>query len=529
MGLFGSTSVAQRPLSRSIGNAQARNPALPGMPAYGNTTNPNGAQTAVQSPMVAPSPQVFGAVRQTEQNQLQSMPTTPPPAPYPGGDVPGLASFYRNRAAQNYAVPPGFVQPDAVGSSVQAGKIAGTLPVGPNGFVNPGEVSRFNGYDGYTQAFNDPTRLTPMQREFIARQSAQAAGQMDPTGLSQRFGAGSALGQQAAGIAAGQAAVAAGTHVDVPGGYGNLPSFRPVDHQAEQQRLANLAAASPERALDQSHTGTQFAYRGANGEIVSTNRLGMLQQMDQNDPAVKSAIAFQMQKNAALAQKQQDRKSFTRAENGGLTGRQKTKLEGKERSLRRAVRNGVIDQETMDNRLAGIEKNYQTNNKWGDLQRTTYSSPPAGLRLPNGELPKEAREKASDVASKLTDENYTDADPKFNQQAQSVRAMGLTDKLTVKEAVSKIINTAVPKDPGSRQLYADSLKAYWSSMNDKSAAWNPKDKSNAVTKMLDELSMLKNPADINKWLEEKWMPHLGFDKDGNEISADQKFSGYSPL
>jgi len=515
MGLFRSAPASQRPLSRSIGNAQARNPALPGMPAYGNTTNPNGAQTAVQSPMIAPPQQVFGAVRQIEQNQLQSMPATPAPAPYPGGDVPGLASFYRNRATQNYMPPSARIVPDAAGNSAQAGRIAGILPVG----TSPSEISQFNGYDGNTQAFNDPTRLTPTQREFIARQSARTAGQMDPTGLSQRFGAGSALGQQAAGIAAGQAGVAAGTHVEVPGGYGNLPSYRSVDHQAEQQRLANLASSSPERAMDQSSTGTQFAYRGANGEIVSTNRLGQLQQMAQADPSnadIKIAIAQEKQRTSALGANQEAQRERRRAASSdGLTDKERRRLGNKTRDANRAAMAGIISPAERDARIA---RNTQLAQEQSDFRSSETKIRRSVLnaqnetemndairsdrtRDANGQLNSPVREAASTVLSRLADPTYKPTTPRVQEQQRHVQAYGLTpwSENAGGDSPAAVSEKAMSKGIMNYKQ-AEALHRYWNAQKDSDSAWIGISGPNPQIALLDEMASVPKEK-LNDWFE----------------------------
>lgn len=155
-------------LFRSMGNAQSRNPALPGMPAYGNTTNPNGAQTASQQTMFGKRPvqntlhptqdqfsnqftfkpqhagfhgpqlpasqqelphaggNVAGIADKPQHagfNGPQLVPSVSPP--YAGGDVAGIAAYYRNSGMQRYTnpVPPMFpmsgfpINRDTIGSA----------------------------------------------------------------------------------------------------------------------------------------------------------------------------------------------------------------------------------------------------------------------------------------------------------------------------------------------------------------------------------------------------------------------------
>ena len=94
---------APRPLSNSI----SRNQAVPNAPAYGNTTNVNGSQTASA---MANSAMFGGNDAQAKINAMQAFngvrPAAPsaaaPAAPYAGGDAPGIAQYYRQSALQQY-------------------------------------------------------------------------------------------------------------------------------------------------------------------------------------------------------------------------------------------------------------------------------------------------------------------------------------------------------------------------------------------------------------------------------------------
>jgi hypothetical protein len=264
----------QTKTNRSLGNAQSRLSAMPAAPAYGNTTNVNGAQTAITNPIRRPgipgatnrvnpvrvTPEYMSAmgIEQEDpmtltggQTEAGGMPPQVPfssamqgngQASYPGGDAPGIASYYRNSALQQYQggqmVPNSPLQSNAVSGSAMlddrsqsaamrglAGKIDAIrersqiqnpmVPGSPSFGVTDIQAEsnrrmapmvardaarqQNTPENGNTAFANDPNRVTPDQKADLARKSALAAAgggaAADPTGMAARFGG--AMGQQA--------------------------------------------------------------------------------------------------------------------------------------------------------------------------------------------------------------------------------------------------------------------------------------------------------------------------------------------
>lgn len=215
----------QQKITRPMGNAQARNTPLGAAPAFGNTTNVNGAQTAVSGSGSYPG-NILGLPKQLNKTDtivnsntaLQDMMPSLPPASssppaiqpqYPGGDVAGLATYYRNTAQQNYN--PQAIEAQTreanrnaqyMGAEPVAGSSLASAQINarrPADLLNPVTARVGNAYDGMVGFANDPNRLTPNQKAGLARESALrtvgGGAAADPTGLGARFGG--ALGQQA--------------------------------------------------------------------------------------------------------------------------------------------------------------------------------------------------------------------------------------------------------------------------------------------------------------------------------------------
>jgi len=172
-----STYKPQSAIPRSLGNAQSRTSAIPAAPAYGNTTNVNGAQTAVGG-MSAVAPTMPTAASPSVPSASPA-----PSAAYPGGNVPGIASYYRNSALNSYQTPQSPLTPSSA-------------PVDPSKQPTAGQI----------YAMQIPTDQAGMSNR-LANQNPQYAG------MQQRFAS------QLPGLLADQAAVQQGRAFNM-GGYG---------------------------------------------------------------------------------------------------------------------------------------------------------------------------------------------------------------------------------------------------------------------------------------------------------------------
>lgn len=307
----------QTKTNRSLGNSQSRLSAMPSSPAYGNTTNVNGAQTAASASVMrfgrpsamirnsagelafpnitpdmppveqmmfrnsrdeqamfpasqtgtpagvspnlgshltpdfgyqvsptgrvvripnaagysiprVPNSPMAGLGQPTMPDPVTSMGAAMPPqvpfsstmqgngqASYPGGDAPGIASYYRNSAIQGYqggqqqqqSAMAGDIREATRNAQYMAAEPPATSSTGvnqmmarqPTDLQNAVTARAANSYNGVVGAMSDPNRLTPDQKAGLARESAlRATGggpAADPTGLGARFGG--AFGQQA--------------------------------------------------------------------------------------------------------------------------------------------------------------------------------------------------------------------------------------------------------------------------------------------------------------------------------------------
>lgn len=367
---------SQTKTNRSLGNSQSRLSAMPSSPAYGNTTNVNGAQTAVGGQPVMrmtgpgdPVPMLKGQdydYRKDLQGrfgipgpELSGYSQSSAPA-YPGGDAPGISRFYRNTAIQGYLnnqmVPYSPLQSNAQSGSMmmddryQAAQMRGLAgeidairersqianPMVPNspamtGFVDPQAESdrrmapalardaakqQNTPANGNTAFANDPNRLTPDQKAGLARESAlRAAGggpAADPTGLGARFGG--AMGQQAS-----------------------------SDYDAIQNGQAvRLADGSVAR-----FTGTPESAKIAQNK-GKIERESLRDRKNLNVPQEE----LDRRKRADAHKKERaDRHQAFRDQNDGMNYRQYDRLQRTQQSIQRKVADGRLDQATADRML----------------------------------------------------------------------------------------------------------------------------------------------------------------------------------
>lgn len=570
----------QPSLRRTMGNAQARNSAIGKQPQWNYTDNVTGAQTASaydpnRQPPAGVSPQnpawlasrreaarmnprkptptelyeadptqmasasAYDPNRQppaglnpfqmqqwdqsrqeaARMNQVQQiapmsplMSTQSQQAPYAGGDVAGQAQYYRQTALQGYRPP---------GNSSQQGMIARSVQdANPNADFRSSQYSALNGYDGFTAAINDPNRLTPDQRFLIAQQSAQGAMNYDPTNQGGNRFAGSAS-RIMAGQASDQAAIAAGT-------------------QAERERMQGIAQNSDARAMDPDSQSRQFAYENPQGQMVATNRLGQLQQLQQqfpDDPQVRIAIAEEKQRQSTLGQEQEDQRERRRAASSdGLTDRERRTLGYRNQVATNAAARGILPsgkpdpdrpgfsmKERIDrnNQLAKDKSNFRAsetklrrsalNAENAKNLQSLYDREAKKDRTPraDGQLNPTIRKAATDTLKNLVDLNYQSS-REFRQNQDHIDAYGLKPWSAKDEGwitsggdspsdVAKKVT-----DMGVNNLQqAQSLRKYWNAQKDSDAEWFKKyDGNDPNVKLMEELASVPE-SDLQKFLDEK--------------------------
>lgn len=435
------------------------------MPAYGNTTNPNGAQTASRSPMAMPS--LPG---------LSSSSISHPATPYAGGDVAGLASYYRNSARQQYQTPMsdrtdaaiGFLRanPSVPLTSQIAGLTAGSMPAAA---MNAATASAVNQYA------NPVMGLSPDQKLQIAQQSAartMGGGPVaDPTGLGSRM----------AGISANP-----------------IPWYDRVKQgqQAQEASRANqlsqeyLAGIPANAAMNRTYTGP-FSKQTPFG-LAYTNRTGALEQMaaaNPNSRNIQDALDTENLAGQIRADLTADRLQKYKDSHDGLSARQFRRKKETELRIERQLKTGKINKEeaAIQKQMAGISPKSPAQS--GNVDR---------VRLPNGQLPDATREKAATTAMNLTDPNYTGPSPEFQKQSEIVRSIGLTTDMNANSAANAIRNTPIPDDPRAQKEFVAALRKYWGSMKDSDAEWASAGDSEEAA-ALNQLSELPD-SKVDEWM-----------------------------
>jgi len=356
---------------------------MPSSPAYGNTTNVNGAQTAVggaSPPNQGPIESMYGRMnlgkmleymanpdtrapayqeyldyaksygqtpalthngpngtiqmRSALPTPTATSPSVPPASPalaYPGGDAPGIASYYRNSALQGYqggqqqqSAMAGDIREATRNAQYMAAEPPATSSTGANQIMarQPADLQNAvtaragNAYNGVVGAVADPNRLTPDQKAGLARESAlRAAGggpAADPTGLGARFGG--AMGQQAS-----------------------------SDYDAIQNGQAvRLADGSVAR-----FTGTPESAKIAQNK-GKIERESLRDRKNLNVPQEE----LDRRKRADAHKKERaDRHQAFRDQNDGMNYRQYDRLQRTQQSIQRKVADGRLDQATADRML----------------------------------------------------------------------------------------------------------------------------------------------------------------------------------
>lgn len=514
-------------LSRPMGNAQSRQTALGQAPQYGATTNPNGAQTAsrmtiggqpvqrvdpsqdqfspefqldYQSPAMYDARAIGQRSRASQPDQSPAAATqqpVPATAPYAGGDVAGQAQYYRQTALQGYRAPAGSAQQSA---------IVGALP-GVD--MRSPQYSPLNGYDGYTAGYNDPLRMRPDQKFQSALGAAQRGDPYDPTNQGGNRFAGSA-NRILANQASDQAAIAAGT-------------------QAERERMQGIAQNSDARAMDPNSQSRQFAYENSQGQMVATNRLGQLQQLQKrfpDDPEVAISVAEEKQRQSALGQKQEDQRERRRAASSdGLTDRERRTLGYRNQVANNAMSRGILPKGADPDRPGFSHQERIARNNQEAADKSSFRSSETKLRrsainaanqnelnaaaardnsrLPSGQLSDAARNSAKNDIAKLFDPNArgTSRDQFHGQVVRDVGLTGDPKKDTPSAAVSKIFESGI-----STPEQAIALQKYWKAMSRSNSEWiKGSDKSSPLEQqritVLNEMAEVP-PEEMYNWFEQ---------------------------
>ena len=410
---------------------------------------------------------------------------------YAGGPVAGQAQYYRNTALGQYRPP---------GSSGQQSRLVGSLQPGTN--MNDPRFSGLNGYDTFSAQMADPNRLTPDQKLQSAISSARGMNDYDPTNQGGNRFAGSAANAQYE-DEYNQWAIAAGT-------------------QAEQQRMQGVAADSQERAMDPKSQDRAFAYQNGQGEMVATNRLGQLQEMQSRFPdsnEIALAIAEEKQRGSALGQKQEDQRERRKAASSdGLSDKERRTLGYRNQVANNAGSRGILPTGAADPNRPGFsvgERIARNNQEAGDkssfrssetkLRRSAINTAntkelhdAAGRdnsRLPSGQLRLGARVAAKNDIKNLMDPNFSGSSRDIFH-GQVIRDVGLTGdpkEDTAMAAVGKIFANGI-----STPEQAIAFQKYWKAMSRSDANWVKESGNlgNVNSPTVQQIQIMNEMADV---------------------------------
>ena len=429
---------------------------------------------------------------------------------YAGGPVAGQAQYYRNTALGQYRPP---------GSSGQQSRLVGSLQPGTN--MNDPRFSGLNGYDTFSAQMADPNRLTPDQKLQSAISSARGMNDYDPTNQGGNRFAGSAANAQYE-DEYNQWAIAAGT-------------------QAEQQRMQGVAADSQERAMDPKSQDRAFAYQNGQGEMVATNRLGQLQEMQSRFPdsnEIALAIAEEKQRGSALGQKQEDQRERRKAASSdGLTDKERRTLGYRNQVANNAGSRGILPTGAADPNRPGFsvgERIARNNQEAGDkssfrssetkLRRSAINAENAGNiakirdRIAksdrtidaNGQLNPTIRDAAKSTIKNIADPNYQGGSREFKEDQRHIAAFGLKPWAAENETLgygggdspSDVFGKILDKGGIQSLQQAQALRKYWNAQKDTDADWLKK--SNAGEwgiRMMNELAAIPE-AELAHWFEQ---------------------------
>ena len=205
-----------------------------------------------------------------------------------GMGIAGMIPGFGGMAAQGYmaALGKGY-QAAKQGTGMQAAyqgpqnmipSPQNSLQAGMNAMGNPmnaNTASQSNGYYAPPDSVNQGRAYGLTIPMDLAGQQNRIENQ-NPMyeGMQGRFGAGSVMGQQAATIAAGDAGVADGTMIDIPGSYGEMPTYIQKGQEptvsyglnAQGNRVSGVASSDPvlKRQFDSLRNFKPNAKLGAN-------------------------------------------------------------------------------------------------------------------------------------------------------------------------------------------------------------------------------------------------------------------------
>ena len=482
--------------NRPMGNAQARNTPLAPAPAYGNTTNPNGAQTASRSPAAPP---MVGLGRPTMPDPITSMgavlppgqtaPLSPPPAApaYSGGDVVGAAAYYRNAAMQQYQGR------TPLASSAQSQ-------------TNMGLTNTIGQIDALTQQSQARHPMVP---------NAPMAGVPDMQAISNA---------RLAPAVAREAARQQNTPMSGFVAAANDPNrYNPMDSQMDARQRSNAAAATAGRTMDRTRGGRQFPapMAGISEAQMQARRVDAEATAQATAGRGNAAVRAKYDNPDAVAARTRfadakaNRAMEFQEQNDGLNYRQADRLERQRRNIERKVQRGQISRQegamqTENAREVAIRRAQSNSGMAGIGNRPAA---PDRVRLPDGQLPQATRQRASETAKNLTSPDFRGGSPQFQQEAEVVRTVGLTPDMGWTQAAIQIAQTPFPlQDQEAAKRTASAYRRYWSSMRDSNSEWDQEsgfftpDLDPVYKEMMTEL--VQTPEDqLDAWIQ-KYSGHL---------------------
>lgn len=415
-------------INRPIGNAQARNPAMGRAPAYGNTTNPNGAQTAAQAnPYGFDAASMIGLAPTQQQPQQFATPAQPQ---YPGGDVVGISSYYRNAAQQNY-------NPQIQNSPLQSNAQPQQQPSAVMDDYSQAAIMR--GLAGQIDALRAQSQIdNPM-----VPNSPAMTGFVDPQVEADR---------RAAPMLARDAARQQNTPPNGMVGFANDPNrYNPTDPAMQARQQQNAADATQGRPMDRGNgrfapgalddfmeTGLTWREREKKAEfdaaapdrdrakkVMNEKRA----QREAERAANPEADAERKRKIAEASKARADKHEQFRQANNGMNYRQYDRFQKTRQNISRAVAEGRMDPAT-----AELKLEHETNKAMRRAQGSKMAGIP-GERpaLPLREMKQGGNLKAQtpDVATKAVETMVT--------HSPILKSMGLaadTDFDTTMDSVS---------------------------------------------------------------------------------------------
>lgn len=528
-------SALKRPSAPS--NMIARGNALPASPAYGNTTNVTGAQTAQQS-----VPRTVSGIAQQTFGRFK-------PGEYIGVDGAGQHMYAGERDELFPHWPTVSFGPDPNQSAGSAIGNATRSALGVSGDDDATAQAKLNAMQAFMKSKQLPASPDPGTAPNVAYPGGDAPGIAAYYRNSALNNYQSQTAKQIDGlVAASQAA--------------NPPAV--AAPETAQQTLSRIQSTNQQQ-LQAQETARQQNTRGF-ASVLDPNRLRPEQmqqiaetsarQAGENDPTgLRGRMAgfgagpgdtwYDRYEQAQLNQERADRAARAEArynspekvqeraarsalkatpeyqqkikdakirrdaaaqgyrdEHGGLSRRQVRRLEQYRRINQQQVRAGRISQEEADARMGYRADEFKSQAAAGQANKSALNATSLDrVRLPDGQLPAATREKAATTAKNLTDPNYKAPTPSTQKQAEIVQSLGLTNQMPASDASSIIGSTPVPREPAERKQYVAAIRKYWGSMRDSDNSWAQN--GNPAVASLNRLAELPE-SEWNTWLDEDW-------------------------